>query len=450
MNPNTSDQAMHAIAIAGAPKIANWRLGSYGAVGIVLSMAALPIYVHVSRFYAEAFGLTLATIGLVLLAVRVFDAFLDPMLGAWSDVHCRRGGKRSLFLLIGVPLMSVGFVMLYVPNIFGVNQPGAIWLAVSLMVVYSGYSTAIVSYNAWGAEMSNVVSQRTRIVAWREGLSVVGVFLAAALPAMYAKEQGLIKGYESFVWITIAMAALTLTATFLFAPQSMSRPTQSHGIFAAFRLPFANADFRPLFAIFVLNGIAAAIPATLFQFFIADVVQKNDWEATFLISYFAAGVIGLPFWVALSNRIGQAYSWAISMLLAVIAFVWAVFVGVGDANAFLIICLMSGLAFGADQTIPAALLAQVIDHDEANGKGRNEGAYFGLWALTTKLNLALAAGIGLPLVQWLGYTPGSANSEDALKALAIGYAVVPCVLKLAAFIVLWRSRFVARERRQSS
>ena len=59
------------------------------------------------------------------------------------------------------------------------------------------------------------------------------------------------------------------------------------------------------------------------------------------------------------------------------------------------------------------------------------GSYFGLWTLATKLNLALAAGIALPLLSALGYVPGG-RDQAALRALAIVYAFVPCGLKLAA------------------
>jgi Na+/melibiose symporter-like transporter len=68
------------------------------------------------------------------------------------------------------------------------------------------------------------------------------------------------------------------------------------------------------------------------------------------------------------------------------------------------------------------------------------GSYFGLWTLATKLNLALAAGIALPLLSALGYAPGG-RDQAALTALAIVYAFVPCVLKLAACgALIWFKR----------
>jgi Na+/melibiose symporter-like transporter len=124
------------------------------------------------------------------------------------------------------------------------------------------------------------------------------------------------------------------------------------------------------------------------------------------------------------------------MLLAVATFVWAALLGPGDAAAFLFICAASGIALSADLALAPSMLADTIDEGPA---GVRAGTYFGLWTLATKLNLALAAGIALPLVQWLGYSPGiePAVSQQGMRALAIVYAGVPCVLKLLAIGLAW-------------
>ena len=53
-----------------------------------------------------------------------------------------------------------------------------------------------------------------------------------------------------------------------------------------------------------------------------------------------------------------------------------------------------------------------------------------LWAL-------MAAGLTLPLLQWLGYQPGS-QDPLALQRLAWIYALLPCALKLMAAYLLYR------------
>ena len=68
------------------------------------------------------------------------------------------------------------------------------------------------------------------------------------------------------------------------------------------------------------------------------------------------------------------------------------------------------------------------------------GAYFGLWTFATKMNLALAAGIALPMLAAWGYRTGPLGSGNALVALAAVYALLPCVLKAMAALALWTSK----------
>jgi Na+/melibiose symporter-like transporter len=198
-------------------------------------------------------------------------------------------------------------------------------------------------------------------------------------------------------------------------------------------------EFRRLLAVFLLNGIAAAVPATLLLFFIDDRLRLPESQGLFLASYFVAAVVSLPAWLHVIARLGQPRAWALGMALAVAAFAWAAALGSGDRMGFLAVCIASGAALGADLAIPGALLAGVVQR--AGLAGRAEGAFFGWWNAATKLNLALAAGLALPLLQLLGDAPGQRDPQ-ALQALAIAYCLLPCALKLAAAALLYR-HFIA-------
>jgi Na+/melibiose symporter-like transporter len=199
------------------------------------------------------------------------------------------------------------------------------------------------------------------------------------------------------------------------------------------QLPLANPAFRRLLLVFMVNGVASALPATLVLFFVRDRLQLPAYEALFLFAYFAAGAASMPLWVRAVAHYGLARLWLAGMGLSIAAFVWAVTLGPGDWLAFTAICIASGLALGADLALPSSLLAGVIQR--AGHAGRAEGAYFGWWNFAIKLNLALAAGLALPLLSRLGYTPGTRDA-DALLALALAYGLLPCALKLLAGVLL--------------
>ncbi len=403
-------------------------LAAYGALGMPLAMAALPVYVHLPKYYSEL-GLSLTLVGILLLALRGFDAVLDPLIGAWSDRH----GSRRMLLAVSMPTLAIGMVALFRP-LTGSPEGLAWWLAGTLFVVYLAFSVATINHSAWGAELSADVDERTRITASRESIALVGVVIAAVAPTLLGTGT---QGLERFALVYAAIAAVCTLVTLRLTPAGPPAPAVKPGrLFETMRRPLRNPDFRRLLSVFVVNGIAAAIPSQLVLFYVGDVLDADTWQGAFLALYFIAGAAGMPFWVRLSARLGKTRAWIASMLVAVAAFAWAAFLGSGDVVAFAVICMLSGVALGADLALPPSMLADVI------GRGRTAeaaGSYFGMWTLAIKANLALAAGVALPLVSLLGYAPG-ADEPRALRALAIVYALVPCVLKVAAIAILIRHR----------
>jgi Na+/melibiose symporter-like transporter len=401
-------------------------LAAYGALGLPLAFAALPVYVHVPKLYGDALGMSLALVGAVLLAVRLFDAVLDPLLGSWSD----RVGRRRLLIAVSLPPLALGMIGLFLPP---QGWAGPVWLALTLTLVYLGFSLASVNYHAWGAELSDAPHERTRITAVREGFALLGVITASVAPSLVAAdmEQGLARTALAFLPLLGVAALATLLAT----PSGRRAAAQRAPLSSVMWAPLANGRFRRLLAVFAVNGIAAAVPATLVLFFVADVLRLERHAGLFLGIYFLAGVLALPLWVAAARRAGKARAWAASMLLSVAVFVWAWFLGPGDLLPFALICVLSGAALGADLALPPSMLADVMDADARGPGGATGGAYFGLWNFVTKLNLALAAGITLPLLALLGYQPGGDGGVASLSAV---YALLPVVLKLLALALLWR------------
>lgn len=396
------------------------RILAYGLLGLPLAFAALPIYVHVPRYYAEVAGMPLALLGAILLGARLLDAGIDPWLGWLAD----RVARRRMVALALLPF-AVGFVALLNPPVDHV----ALWLLASLALTYLGYSAATVAYQAWGADLGFDSALRTRLTAAREGFGLLGVVLAAALPAVLASE--LSAGIARLSWILppLLLIAAATTFTRVGAGQPVLAPRQP--LLPSLRRVFADLAFRRLLLVFVANGIAAALPATLFLFFVADVLGLEKASGPLLAVYFIAGAASLPLWVRLAARFGRVLAWLGAMALAIVAFAGASLLGSGDLWPFAIICIASGLALGADLALPAAIAA---DLGERQGQA---GACFGVWNFIAKLNLALAAGLSLPLLGALGYVPGSAT---ALPALTFAYALLPLAFKALAAFLLWRWR----------
>lgn len=395
------------------------RLLAYGGFGLPLAFAALPLYVHLAPFYSGVISLSL--LGAILLALRFLDAAIDPLIGALFD---RFPHPRGLVVL-SLPLLGLGWM-----GVFTLPEAGPVvpWLIVMLTLTTIGYSLATVVHTSWGARLSSVPYERTRFFAARESFGLVGVVLAAALPTVLAVNlaEGLARMGWIFLVLLLVFASLTLVAT-----PPMQRSTHSPGLGQMLR-PLANPTFARFAPGYLLNGVAAALPATLVIFFIDDVLKLASHSGLFLVIYFLSGALGLPLWVRLAKRIGTLDAWLVSMGLSIAAFIGAFWLGEGDLAGYALVCAASGLALGADLALPPALVADMIDTDPAP----QPGAYYGLMSFFAKLTLALAAGMALPLLDFWGYAPGGGN----LFALSATYALLPVAMKLGALAWFWRTR----------
>ncbi len=415
------------------PPLANvWDGLRYGALGFPLAFLALPLYVVLPSHYATSFGMPLATLGFVLLATRALDAVADPFIGGAVDRVFARSARSAWGLAaVAAAIVGAGFTALFFPQV-GTNSQDAllVWLTAGLLVTYLAFSVLSVIHQAWGARLGGDSVQRSRVVAWREGCGLVGVLAASVLPSQFGI------GAASAVLVATLVAGMALLAG---APRAPARGGLSSGHWA---LPWRSARFRSLLAVFMLNGIASAVPATLVLFFVRDRLQAPDAQALFLGAYFATAALSIPLWVRGVRAWGLARAWLAAMGLAVAAFAWVLTLGAGDSAGFLAVCVASGVALGADLTIPGAMLTGVILR---SGHGASaEGVYVGWWNSATKLNLGLAAGAALPLLALVGYVPG-ARDPHALQALSLAYVAVPCVLKLMAAGLLWRCWIMTKE-----
>jgi len=404
-----------------------------------LAFVAMPLYVILPAHYGQTLGLPLSVLGVLLLATRLADALIDPWLGRWADAWLRDARRAMWRLLWTLLALGLGFAAVFFPPVQG-QWALLCWCGLALVWTLMAYSLASVLHLAWGTRLGGEPRQRARLVAWREGAGLVGVVLANVL----AVQMGL-AWTTAMLWASLLVAAWALSGgprpVALNAPDERDAPPS--GVIrphqASLVLPWRGEGFRRLLSLFVLNGVASALPATLVLFFIEDRLQAAAWAPVCLGGYFLVGALSVPFWLRVMGQIGPMRSWAMGMGLSVLGFAGVLGLGQGDVGLYLLVCLICGWALGADLTVPGTLLTGVVQR--AGHAGLAEGAYAGWWQWATKLNLALAAGLALPILAALGYSPGpGARDPQALQALSLAYGVLPCVFKVASLLLCWRWR----------
>ena len=126
-----------------------------------------------------------------------------------------------------------------------------------------------------------------------------------------------------------------------------------------------------------------AVTSTLFLFFVEYRLGDADMAGPFLLLFFVAAALAAPAWSMAARKWGARRMLALGMGLSIAAFAWAWTLGTGDEAAFVVICLASGAALGADMTLLPALFARRIAEIDGNG-----AEAFGLWSFCAKFTLA--------------------------------------------------------------
>ena len=367
------------------------RLAAYALFAAVLSGAGLPIYIYAPKFYADTYGVSLATLGVVLFGLRLFDVVQDPVLGWVSE---RLGRARKWAVAGGALVMALSML-----GLFGVTPPidPVWWFGLMITGLFSAFSFLTINFYAQGITKARELGgNHTRVAAWRETGALLGVCVAAVSPTLMG---GLVSA--PFAAFAAGFAGVTIIAASLMTPEWRGEVEQEP---TGIGVILGDTVARRLLLLALVNATPVAVSSTLFLFFVESRLGAPGWDGPLLVLFFLSAA-------------------ASACVMAL---------GEGDVALFAVICIASGATMGADLTLLPALFARRMAAISPNG-----GQGFGLWALVNKFTLAFAAALLLPILEAQGFASGAPdNPADALTTLSVLYALVPCALKLVAIGLL--------------
>lgn len=395
------------------------RLASYALFGAILSGAGLPIYMYAPKFFADNYGVSLATLGAVLFGLRLLDVVQDPALG-WVSERLRGARGPAVAIVAGVLALSMIGIFAVAPPV-----PPVWWFGITMTGLFTAFSFLTINFYAQGVtKAGEIAGGHVRLAAWRETGALFGVCVAAVVPTLLAGATA-----APFTVFAVGFACVVGLAVLAMAPEWRSghvgEPTPIGAI-------LRDATARRLLILALVNATPLAVSSTLFLFFVESRLEAPGWEGPLLVIFFLAAAASAPLWAWAAGQVGPKRALLAAMILAIVAFAYVLNLGPGDTLVFAVICIASGAAIGADLTLMPALFARRMAEISPNG-----GQGFGLWSLVTKFTLAFAAAVLLPVLELSGFRSGATdNPGEALSMLTYLYALVPCVLKLLAIGLL--------------
>jgi GPH family glycoside/pentoside/hexuronide:cation symporter len=398
------------------------RLPSYALFAALLSAAGLPIYIHAPKYFVDEYGVSLAALGVVLFGLRLFDVVQDPVLG-WLSEKLRY--RRGAAVVVAVTIMATAMYCL-----FAIEPPGAplIWFGVMLTLVFSAFSFLTICFYAQGVAKADLMpgDGHIKLARWRETGALLGICAASVAPLVLG-----VWFVSPFAGFAIGFIILAIAATWAMRREwrAFYLPT-STGFGTVLRDPVA----RSLLLIALFNAAPVAVSSTLFLFYVEIALEAPGYEGPLLLLFFLSAAFAAPFWGVMAERWGAKRVLLVAMVLGIVTFAGALFLGPGDVWLFVIVCAASGAVLGADMTLLPALFATRMAQISPSAA---EG--FGLWSFVSKFTLALAAVALLPMLERAGLQHAIGDPpQEAVALLIMLYAGVPCALKVIAIALLSR------------
>lgn len=406
-------------------------LAAYGGLALPLAAGFIALQVIVPTFYAQALGLSLSAVGGILLVARLWDMVTDPVVGFLSDRTPARFGRRKIWVIASAPLIALSVWMLFNPGESVSNG----YLLLGAMAIYIAGTMALVPINAWGAELSSNYHQRSRIAGSRVVFGLGGTMLALLL-IDNSSNAALQSSLTAIGILVIAGLAVTVPAAIRWVPDDSLASPEGNDLRGAWHLLVKPSPFRRLLVAFLLNGVANAIPATLFLLFVTHVLEAPALAGPVLLLYFVCSAVSVPVWVRVARRYGKHKTWCAAVAAACVFFAGAPLLGAGDTAWYIAIVMGTGLMIGADLALPSAINGDLIEWDAHENGQRRPGLFFALWGTASKLAFALAVGMVFPLLDLIGFDATASNSAEDIRALAILYGGPSILFKLAAVAMM--------------
>lgn len=388
------------------------------------------IIMYMLYFLTAIIGLSAGKAGIIISVSTVVSAIYGLIIGPLSDNTRSRFGRRRPFLLIGAVLLFIGLILLFRP--FELSQSGAFaFYLVVLLIVWLGYNSFLVPYNALGSELTANYDERTKLRTPAGVFNCIGNIIGISLPltavAFFAK-RGADEGtaWSYFAIILAAACAISILITWkvtkgkelpmevLMQEEKENNPIKTYWQILKLK-PFRwIIGFVAMFAVGYIVFQSGLIYYILFY---AGMSEAQMSQAMF-INIFVAMATTLVISV-LAVRINKKKAFAICFLISAAGMIVLYFVGVKSFAMLIVLLAVFGIGNSAYWLLIFPLIYDLSEVYEYKYGKRKEGSLLSMLAFIFTLATSLGTQVLTITMTMVGYDPSlPMQSEGTVNGIA--------------------------------
>ena len=389
-------------------------------------------------FYTDVFGITAAAAGTLMLAVRLFDAVTDPLMGGLADrTRTRWGSYRPYLLWVSVPYGLLAVLAFTTPDLSDGGK--LIYAYITYALLMTAYTAINIPYSALGGVITKNTQERASVQSWRFMLAMVGGALVAAstLPMVEffgnGNEQ---KGFQMAMVVLSVIAIACFVACFALTHEreNPAEAVETQSIFADFMSLMRNDQWVIIAIVSFVLLISVAMKGGVTPYYVSYYLNRESSITLFMTSGMLMGVAG----AMCANWMTRRYCKVMVMQWAslALALVYTTLALVPRDQYMLALVLSVSSNFIHMIMIPYlfSAVADTVDYGLKRwGKGAMAMSYSG-HLLAIKVGIALGGALSGWILAYVGYQPNIEQTETALRGIVFLYAWSSAITGLIAFV----------------
>ena len=420
----------------------------------------------------EDLGFTGWMWSLVFLFPRIFDAFLDPIMGFISDNTKSKWGRRRQYVFIGGLLMGLSYIFMWQLYKEDALQYNFWYFFLWSLVFYLGLTIFSVPYVAMGYEMSDDFHERTNIMAISQWIGQWAWVIAPLFwIIMYDKNwfpSADVAVRELAIWVAIPCALCAIIpALFIDSKSTINEnyePLNSSNIgnslkkiFDSFNEAFKIKEFRKLCGatFFIFNAFNTVAALTFFvivyKLFNGDAGASGIWVSMFgCLGALGTTFIVIPTVAWMSKKMGKKRAFMVSQSISLIGYVMLYFLFIpGKPWMYIIALPFFSFGIGSLFTIMMSMTADVIDIDEINTGKRREGIFGAIYWWMVKVGYGIAGALSGVIISVVGFNSELAtiDQQSAVDSLHAYFCFFPMAGTIIAMYIM-RDYSITEEKAQ--
>ncbi len=424
--------------------IASYAIGSLGTGGF----STLPGLVLLF-FMTDTLGVPAIWAGVLVGVAKIWDVIIDPVIGSRSDRSLAATGSRRRLMVLGSLLLPVFFIITFAVPAGLPPFISGLWVLLAFTATATAFSLFQVPYIALPAELASGYDQRTRLLSARVVVLTFAILLFGAGGPLLRKLGGTDEHLGYLLMAVVAGLVIgggMLVSSFT-ARKGSAADAPSASIAASYRAGVAavrrSQPFRALLLTFGLQALATGLMLAGAQYVANSVMHDKDAVDILFAALIAPALLFAPVWQFVARRLGKERGFIIASIFFGVAAVvllgmlaapgWWIYIPVG----------LAGAGYAGMQSLPMAMLPDVISHDAAiNGDG-HAGTFGGVWTATETTGFALGSTVLTIVLATTGYAESTGaqvvtQSPSAVAGIVLAFSIVPALV-IAGSLVAFRA-----------